>query len=48
MLNDGALVYVEAAAAAPPALPDGLAVLKDGKTRESRYLLAQWQKPADD
>ena len=46
LLNDGALVYVESAASAPPPLPAGLAVLKEGKTRESRHLLAQWQKPA--
>ena len=46
LLHDGALVYVEAAAAAALALPDGLVALKEGKTRESRYLLAQWQKPA--
>ena len=46
LLNDGALVYAEAAASAALALPAGLVALKEGKTRESRYLLAQWQKPA--
>ena len=44
LLDEGALVYVEAPAL--PALPEGMTALKDGKTRESRYLLAQWQKPA--
>ena len=47
MLNDGALVYVEAAASASLALPAGLVALREGETRESRYLLAQWQKPVD-
>lgn len=46
LLDDGALVYVESAASASPPLPAGLVVLKEGKTRESRHLLAQWQKPA--
>lgn len=44
-LADKSLVYIEHDLQRPLALPDGLRLLKQGKTRQSLFLLAEWQKP---
>lgn len=44
-LADRALVYIEHDVTRALDLPDGLQLLKEGKTRQSRFLLAQWHKP---
>ena len=44
-LTTMALLYLEFAVGKQPTLPDGLQVLKQGSTRHSQFLLAQWQKP---
>lgn len=47
LLTDGAWVYVETANGAECNLPPGLQPEKSGKTRHSKYLLAQWHKPVN-
>ena len=47
LLADGAWVYVEMASDAEWDLPPGLQSEKSGKTRNSKYLLAQWHKPVN-
>jgi 16S rRNA (guanine966-N2)-methyltransferase len=44
-LADKGLVYIELDVQRPLALPEGFLLLKQGKTRQSRFLLAEWQKP---
>jgi hypothetical protein len=38
-------VYIEHDVQRPLALPEGFLLLKQGKTRQSRFLLVEWQKP---
>lgn len=47
LLADGAWVYVETASDAEENLPIGLHSEKSGKTKHSKYLLAQWHKPVN-
>lgn len=47
VLVEGAWVYVEIASDAEWDLPPGLHPEKSGKTRHSKYLLAQWHKPVN-
>ena len=44
-LADKGLVYIEHDLQRPLALPEGLRLLKQGKTRQALFLLAEWQKP---
>ena len=44
-LADRALVYIEHDVSRALVLPDGFQLLKEGKTRQCRFLLAQWHKP---
>jgi 16S rRNA (guanine966-N2)-methyltransferase len=44
-LADKGLVYIEHDLQRPLTLPEGLRLLKQGKTRQSLFLLAEWQKP---
>lgn len=46
VLADGAWVYVETAINSEIELPPGLHPEKIGKSRHSKYLLAQWHKPS--
>jgi len=48
VLAEHAYVYVEKPLLEPQLLPEGLRVLKSGKTKNTAYLLAQWQKPQID
>jgi len=45
LLAENAYVYVEQPLFAEAMLPEGIVVLKSGKTQHTAYLLAQWQKP---
>lgn len=44
-LANSALVYIEHDISRAQGLPEGFQLLKEGKTRQSRFLLAQWHKP---
>ena len=44
-LADKGLVYIEHDVQRPLTLPEGFRLLKQGKTRQCRFLLAEWQKP---
>lgn len=46
VLADGAWIYLETAVDHDPELPDGVLPYKSGKSRHSKYLLAQWHKTA--
>lgn len=48
VLAEGAWVYVEVGVDQTVVLPAGLHLLKSGKSRNSKYLLAKWHKPAID
>ena len=45
MLSDGAWVFIETGIDSELELPPGLLSEKFGKSRHSKYLLAQWHKP---
>ena len=46
VLADGAWIYVESAVDVEVILPVGLLPYKSGKSKHSKYLLAQWHKTA--